>query len=112
MEKNQHDAAWYISRGYRRISNKYRTVARIDREDWREYMAHELGRTIAELCLVDKEGGGWKVGSDVTPMWRGHYRSYYSKDVIEMLHPDVFRLIPHSSFDDCGYVPLPEEERV
>jgi hypothetical protein len=109
-ERNQHDAAWYVSRGYRRVSCKYRMVARIDREDWREYLANRLQRTVAELCLVGKAGGGWQVGSDVTSMWRDHYRRCYSKDTIEGLHSDVFRQIPSSSYDECGYVPLPEGE--
>ena len=109
-EPNQHDAEWYISRGYRRVSNKYRMVARIDREDWREFLAHALRRTVAELCLISKEGGAWTVGSDVTSMWRDHYRRCYSKDTIELLHPDVFRLVPHSGWDDCGYVELPKNE--
>lgn len=65
-----------IDKGYRRVSNKYRHVSRIDRSDWLEYL-HKLGLAGTKGSLAD------------------HYRRVYSKDIIIVpLH--IFKFIPSS----------------
>lgn len=87
--------------GYRRISNNYLMVARIDRPDWRKFMAYAhspwdpLG-----------EGMRWASGPGMDDM----YRRTYSKDT-RTVSLAVFRLIPGSlSVDGCGYIAAPREK--
>lgn len=71
----------YIEAGYARVNDQWRSVARIDREDWRDFFA-PVGavplRTIADT-----------------------YRRQCSKDVIDGLSAGVYELIPSS--DDAPY---------
>jgi hypothetical protein len=58
-----------ISKGYAIISKRYRLVARIDRSDWREYMAANHPNGIKWVEALGNAAGD-------------HYRRCYSKDVI------------------------------
>lgn len=85
------EAMRLASLGYRRVSNKHRIIARVDRPDWQDYMAstHPLGMEWVN-CLG-------KGAPD-------HYRRCHSDDWLEGVPPAVFRLIPASGWDDTGYV--------
>lgn len=96
-------AARFAARGYRKVSNKYRLVKRIDRPDWVEFLASELMRSPAEL---------YRKGSPKPDaMWCDYYRRGYSKDEL-CLPAEVFRHMPSSRGDDCGYVPGEDEPGV
>jgi hypothetical protein len=85
-----------IARGYRKVSNAYGLVARIDREDWKSFLAEKLGLHAAEL-LEDPAH------------WAALYRSTYSEDV-RTVSFETMKRIPTSDHDPVGYVPLYEKE--
>lgn len=90
--------------GYRRTSNRHRMVSRVDRPDWREYMAQQHAPWDAERGTQD--GPRW-----VRCLGEGaadHYRRTHSEDNLEGLPPDVFRRIPGSNGDDTGFVKVTE----
>jgi hypothetical protein len=68
--------------GYRRMSNRYRTVARVDREDWMLVMKTAIPAGYAAH----------------------HYRRCYSEDVIEGVPGTAYFLVPPSTHDKTGYV--------
>lgn len=74
-----------INQGYRKTSNAYCHVNRIDREDWLEVMAEKMRCSVAHFYNVD--------GSGVSDHWRDHYVRCYSKDA-HTVHPDVLKRIP------------------
>lgn len=81
-------AADLAARGYRRISNRYCIVARIDRADWLEVLA-ERYRALCEA---------------ITPAARCDlYRRALSADRLEV-DAQVARLVPSSVGDECGYI--------
>lgn len=84
------------ARGYRRTSNRHRIISRIDRPDWLEKMARDLRRAPADFMVPG--------GSQPQPNWCDHYRRIYSRDKIEGVAEEVFRLIPGSDWDPIGYV--------
>lgn len=74
-----------IDSGYRATSNKHRMASRIDREDWREYMAKK------HAPWSEKQGKEW-----VAALGEGagdFYRRVYSKDNLRDLPDGVFWLI-------------------
>jgi hypothetical protein len=73
--------------GYRRISNKFGMVARIDRPDWLEVMR--------------KKHPNWE-NAEVS-MIADYYRRCVSKDVLT-LPLEVSRWVPSSNHDPIGYV--------
>jgi len=73
--------------GYRRISNKYRMVARIDRPDWVEHMAAQSHRTVADYFVTGDN-------SYPAASWGDYFRRVYSKDKLEGLPDAVFKAIP------------------
>lgn len=77
-------------RGYRRVSNHYRIVSRIDRPDWNEALVPLLQRTLEEIKQHPE-------------MWADWYRRCVSKDQIT-LDPDEYRKVPSSNWDTTGYV--------
>lgn len=90
------DPVALIASGYRRVSNRYRLVARIDRPDWIDILARDLLRSPAEFYVPGaKEPAG---------MWADHYRRCFSRDTLT-LDPDVFYQIPTSCHDPVGFVP-------
>jgi hypothetical protein len=84
------DADELIARGYARISNRYRMVARLDRPDWLEYIADQLNRTVKDLQKCN-----WV---------EDQYRRVYSKDKLELPSLAIYKRFP-SSNDTLGYRP-------
>lgn len=89
-----------ISQGYRRVSNKYRDVSRIDRPDW-EYVLAER-----HAPWNPREGLEWVRAIDSADF----YRRCETKDEIKGVPEDVFRQIPSSNWDKTGYVPIPGQD--
>lgn len=83
------------ARGYRRTSNKHGIVSRIDRPDWVQVLADDLGRSPAELYA--------KGAKEPESRWKDYYRRILSKDRVT-LGADAARFVPGSNWDDCGYV--------
>lgn len=69
-----------IAQGYRRVSNRFGIIARVDRPDWQEYQISK--------------------GNPVNADW---YRRCVSKDTITIGQSRA-RKIPPSAFDPIGYV--------
>lgn len=90
-------------RGYRRTSNKYGIVTRIDRADWVEVLAQHLGRSPAELYRPG--------GAEPEAHWKDYYRRTLSEDSME-IGSQAARLIPTSNSNECGFVDLPEVEEI
>lgn len=79
-----------IALGYRRTSNAFGLVSRIDREDWLEVLAEKMGRSPADFIV--------RSGPDIgkpSPMWADQYRRCYSKDTLTVDQVTI-RLIPGS----------------
>jgi hypothetical protein len=74
-----------IQLGYRRVSNAYCEVARIDREDWLDFMAEEIRCCVADFYNKD--------GSGVANNWKDHYIRCFSNDVL-CVGPSKIRQIP------------------
>ena len=73
------------NRGYRRTSNAYCHVSRIDREDWLDVLAEKLRCARADFYNRD--------GSGIADTWRDHYIRCHSKDTLTV-HPSILRRIP------------------
>lgn len=71
-------------KGYRKVSNAYCRVARIDREDWLDVLADQRRCSRADFYNVD--------GSGVGDQHRDHYVRVFSKDVLTV-HPRVMFLM-------------------
>lgn len=89
-------AAVLTAAGYRRISNKFRLISRIDNAQWVELLAEQMHCAPADFFVAGK-------GRTPSASWCDHYRRCFSKDMAEV-SPAVFQLIPGSGYDDCGYV--------
>jgi hypothetical protein len=108
-----------IRQGYRRVSNKYRAVARIDRKDWVEicYKHKCTGhkspaiaqavRTFYDGMPLDDFGFTRDTVEMESKMAADHYRRVFSEDRIEGLDLHVFTLIPSSGWDITGYCEKP-----
>lgn len=70
--------------GYRRISNKYKLVARIDRDDWLDVLAKHMNCSRADFYNVN--------GSGISDSWRDHYVRMYSEDQITV-KPEIYKLM-------------------
>lgn len=92
-----------IARGYRRISNTHRIVARVDREDWRIFLAR------AQAPWNLSEGSDWVecLGNSAAD----YYRRCFSTDK-KIIPTLVFKLIPSSNHDPIGYVPPTNKMRI
>jgi len=85
-----------IAMGYRRVSNKFGMIARIDRKDWQQFLADE----------------GYYLGANHEGNMADTYRRVYSQDKKDV-PLEVSQRIPSSNHDTCGYVQIgPEEEIV
>jgi len=73
----EEQAQWLFFRGYACLSNKYCTVARIDRADWLERMAGRLFRSVADFYMREGPQGTL---TDSTGHWGHHYCAVYSED--------------------------------
>lgn len=58
--------------GYRKVSNKYKLVARIDRDDWMDILAKQLNCCRADFYKLD--------GSGISDTWKDHYVRVHSED--------------------------------
>lgn len=74
-----------IEKGYRKTSNAYCRVARIDREDWVKVLAKERFCSVADFYNVD--------GSGIGDQHRDYYIRTHSKDELTV-HPLILRKIP------------------
>lgn len=99
-DEHKAEAARLKALGYRRTSNRYRMLSRIDRPDWLLALAEHLRRSPASLYIPDK--------SHPDGMWCDYYRRVLSKDTIEV-SPEVCHLVGSSDHDTIGYV-IPEGE--
>lgn len=70
--------------GYRRVSNKYKLVARIDCDNWLDVLAKSLNCCRADFYKLD--------GSGISDQWRDHYVRVYSKDQITV-SPEIYKLM-------------------
>lgn len=95
-----------VDRGYCRVSNKHKLLARIDREDWKERLAAHLGRSVAELHIIgNNPNTNLPVLSDtVAGIWCDYYRRTLSKDIVEV-GSSIFGQIPSSDHNSTGYLP-------
>lgn len=84
------------SLGYRRTSRKFGHVSRVDREDWKEYMAEKHSPWSKE------EGLRWVecLGTGAAD----HYRRCYSKDTLVLTQTKALG-IPCSDHDETGFIP-------
>lgn len=96
------------ARGYRRVSNRYGHVSRIDRPDWIEHMAVHLRRAPADFYRRHPEG----VGNEPCPTWCDYYRRRLSQDVLVFDPPELARRVPSSGNLECGYVPQPRDPKL
>lgn len=81
-------AELYTEQGYRTISRTNGIIARVDREDWLEYMRDTLGYVL-----------------NYDDNYADYYRRKYSKDRLEVSEY-MARLIPNSTNDTTGFIPL------
>lgn len=70
--------------GYRKVSNAYCMVARIDREDWLDVLAKQRGCSRADFYNLD--------GSGIGDQHKDHYVRMFSKDT-QTVAPEILRLI-------------------
>ena len=94
--RKQEEAARLVASGYRCVSNRHRTLSRLDRPDWREHMArdHTRGFRGDPQRNLD-EGMRW-----VTVLGTGaadHYRRVMSKDTLEMVDKEVYDHVKRAS---------------
>jgi hypothetical protein len=86
------DAADLIASGYRAVSNKYRWVARIDREDWREEMARrQVSGFPGDQDDNFQQGMKWVNGLGNAA--GDQYRRVYSRDILKAIEPSQFEQI-------------------
>lgn len=68
--------------GYRKISNAYCRIARIDKEDWMQILAKEFRCAPADFYMMD--------GSGPSERWMAYYCRMHSKDV-KTVSPSIMR---------------------
>lgn len=79
-----------VAMGYKRVSNAYGLVARIDREDWLDVLARSMpGRCVADFLVVAGRDAG-----KPSELWANHYRRVYSKDWHTVLEADIRKFPP------------------
>ena len=71
-----------MAKGYRKTSNAYCRVARIDREDWMQTLAKRMNCCVADFYNID--------GSGPSNNWKDFYIRTHSKDTLTV-HPSVLR---------------------
>jgi len=73
-----------MKKGYRRTSNAYCMISRIDREDWLDVLAKERHCSRADFYNVD--------GSGINNSHKDYYVRVHSKDTLTV-HPMILRKI-------------------
>lgn len=71
-----------MEKGYRRTSNAYCCVSRIDRDDWLDVMAKDMRCSRADFYNMD--------GTGIGDRWRDQYVRVYSKDS-HHIHPSIYK---------------------
>lgn len=96
MEYSGETAVELAAMGYRRVSNKYLTVSRVDRPDWKYVLAKTHVQGLSWVAAL---------GHDAPDM----YRRCVSKDKLTVPE-EVFRKVPGSGWDpkDPGYIEVQE----
>ncbi len=86
-----------VALGYRRTSRKYGIISRVDRPDWKEFLARK-----GMLIGPGREGNG-----------ADHYRACYSKDKIELGTEFAYLAleVPTSGHDAVGFIPKNQLEQ-
>jgi hypothetical protein len=108
------NASELIKLGYRKVSNKNRTVSRIDRKDWVEVAyKHGLGHTdIGIAKAVETFYNGTSIEEfgfmRETVLYEAkscadYYRRCLSKDTINNIPIEIFTKIPSSNWDETGF---------
>lgn len=103
-----------IAQGYRKVSNKFRTIARIDRPDWvYDSYFDKFGHTDIGIAQAVRTFFKGKPIKDFGFMKESvlyeakcaanHYRRSITKDKITNVPPDIFRDIPSSNWDETGF---------
>lgn len=83
--------------GWRRCSNKYQHIVKIDRPDWADFLADKIGGSAASI-MYDVEKGKY--------CWASVYHHYSQTSLRRSLkNTNVFRLIPHINSSFVGFVP-------
>lgn len=77
-------ADYLMAQGYRKTSNAYCLISRVDREDWLDVLAKERRCSRADFYNVD--------GSGVGDQHRDHYIRVFSKDN-HTVAPEVLRFM-------------------
>lgn len=84
-----------MAKGYRRTSNKFCHLSRVDREDWKEHMAQN------HAPWDIQEGRDWVKA--VGPGANDFYRRVISNDTITVPR-EVSRHVKTSGFDPVGFI--------
>lgn len=79
----------YVEQGYRIVSRKYGTIARIDRDDWLELLLEKYPNWQAKK-------GGLNTASITLVQAADHYRRCFSKDTIDLGRKALTLKIPNS----------------
>lgn len=87
-----------IARGYRRTSNAYALVTRIDRPDWLNFMAKKMRCSEGRFLQLSETAP-----PQVDGRWASHYRGVYSEDE-HTVDSERLRKIPSSGHDPVGYI--------
>ena len=77
-------AGHLMSLGYRKVSNAYCHVARIDRDDWLDVLAEQRHCSRADFYNVD--------GSGVGDQHRDHYIRVFSEDVLTVAPEVLYKM--------------------
>ena len=72
LEKGE--AAQLHEKGYICISNKYRIIGRVDRDDWLMVLAKQMNCSPANYYRLD--------GSGIDPQWKEHYIRVHTEDTL------------------------------
>jgi hypothetical protein len=81
-----------VAKGYRRTSDRYGILARVDREDWKEVLEKHLGRELPENYEFSADEG-----------WADIYRRTLSQDTVQ-INPELAQQVPSSLGDLTGYI--------
>lgn len=88
-----------VALGYRKTSNAYCMVSRIDRPDWLRVIAASMGRSVMDFRNED---------GNIRGSWADYYRHNHTKDSL-VVSADIIQSFPTSDFDPIGYILRPGE---
>ena len=103
-----------IDQGYRKVSNKFRTISRIDRKDWVPFIYKNhfgyndigIGKAVETFYAgMPIEEFGFMEESVMyeAKMIANNFRRCHSKDKIEDVPIEIFSQIPSSDWDLTGF---------